>query len=60
MFLVFVLFKRPIYEAMAIAFLFTIVMTGKYDVFWKALAYPATSSLFYAIFGFLALHIYLM
>lgn len=54
-FLVFVLFKRPIYEAMGIAFLFTIVMTGKYDIFWKALAYPATSSLFYAIFGFLAL-----
>ncbi len=54
-FLLFVVFKRPVYEAMAFGFLFSIVMTGQYDVFWEALAYPATSSLFYAIFGFLAL-----
>jgi len=54
-FLLFVVFKRPIYEAMAFGFLFSIVMTGQYDVFWKALAFPATNRLFYAIFGFLAL-----
>lgn len=54
-FLFFVVFKRPIYEAMAFGFLFAVVMTGKYNVFWKALLYPATSSLFYAIFAFLAL-----
>jgi TRAP-type C4-dicarboxylate transport system permease large subunit len=49
-------YKRPIYEAMFLAFCFTIVMTGQYDLFWTYLIYPATqSTLFYIIVGFLAL-----
>ncbi|OIQ61625.1 TRAP transporter large permease subunit [Neomoorella thermoacetica] len=51
--LVFIAFKRPIYEAMAIAFAFTIVMTGRYDLFWPGLLAPTTSGLFYIIVGFL-------
>ncbi|GAK60588.1 hypothetical protein U27_00485 [Candidatus Vecturithrix granuli] len=55
-FLIFVLFKRPIYEAMFLAFGFSIVMTGRYDIFMKYLLYPATqSSLFYIIVAFLTL-----
>lgn len=54
--LIFLVFKRPIYEAMFLAFCFTIVMTGRYDIFMKYLLYPATqSSLFYIIVAFLAL-----
>ncbi|HHY60117.1 MAG TPA: TRAP transporter large permease subunit [Clostridia bacterium] len=53
---IFIAFKRPIYEAMFLAFCFTIVMTGRYDLFMKYLLYPATqSSLFYIIVAFLAL-----
>ncbi len=52
----FIAFKRPIYEAMFLTFCFTIVMTGRYDIFVKYLLYPATqSSLFYIIVGFLSL-----
>lgn len=50
---IFIAFKRPIYEAMAIAFAFTIVMTGRYDLFWSKLLAPSTSGLFYIIVGFL-------
>lgn len=54
--LVFLVFKRPIYEAMFLAFCFSIVMIGKYELFMKLLLYPATqSSLFYIIVAFLAL-----
>ncbi|HHW48803.1 MAG TPA: TRAP transporter large permease subunit [Clostridiaceae bacterium] len=54
-FIVFVLFKRPIYEAMFLAFCFTIVMTATYDQFFNYLVYPATqSNLFYIIVSFLA------
>jgi len=53
---IFIAFKRIIYEAMFPAFCFTIVMTGRYDLFMKYLLYPATqSSLFYIIVAFLAL-----
>ncbi len=55
-FIVFALFKRPIYEVMFFAFCFTVVMTATYDQFWYFLTYPATqSSLFYIIVSFLAL-----
>ena len=55
-FILFVFFKRPIYETMFLAFCFTIVMVGKYDIFFKYLFFPATqSSLFYIIVAFLAL-----
>ncbi|NPV69373.1 MAG: TRAP transporter large permease subunit [Firmicutes bacterium] len=48
-----VLYKRPVYEAMALAYLATIMMTGRYDLFWKYLTYSSTSTLFYAIVAFL-------
>ncbi len=55
-FILFVLFKRPIYEVMFLAFCFSIVMTRRYDIFMKYLLFPATqSSLFYIIVAFLAL-----
>ena len=34
--LFFIGFKRPIYEAMVIGFIFAIVVTGKYDLVWTA------------------------
>lgn len=49
----FVVLKRPMYEVMALSFVFTIVITGKFDLFWSSLLYPSTSSLFYAIFAFM-------
>ena len=53
---VFMAYKRPIYEAMFLAFCFTIIMTGRYEIFTKYLLYPATqSSLFYIIVAFLSL-----
>ncbi|HHT64523.1 MAG TPA: TRAP transporter large permease subunit [Clostridiales bacterium] len=54
--LLFILFKRPIYETMFLAFCFSVVMTGKYNLFFKHLVFPATqSNLFYIIVSFLAL-----
>lgn len=54
--LLFIGFKRPIYEVMFLAFCFTIVMTNRYDIFIKYLLYPSTKSgLFYIIVGFLVL-----
>jgi TRAP-type C4-dicarboxylate transport system permease large subunit len=49
----FVVIKRPIYEVMALSFLFIIIITGRFDLFWSSLLYPSTSSLFYAIFAFM-------
>ena len=55
-FVLFVFFKRPIYEVMFLAFCFAIVMTTRYDIFMKYLLFPATkSSLFYIIVAFLSL-----
>ena len=34
--LFFIGFKRPIYEAMVIGFIFAIIVTGKYDLVWTA------------------------
>lgn len=51
----FVGLKRPIYEAMFIGYVFTAVMTGRFDLFIKDLIRPSTSSLFYAIVAFLLL-----
>lgn len=51
--ILFVVLKRPMYEVMALSFVFTIVITGKFDLFWSSLLYPSTSSLFYAIFAFM-------
>ena len=52
---IFIGFKRPIYEAIALGFPFTIIMTQRYDLFWKYLFYPTGSSLFYIIVTFLVL-----
>ena len=57
--LLFVFLKRPIYEAMFIGYVGTVIMTGRYDLFMKNLIKPSTSSLFYAIVAFLLLaHIF--
>ena len=47
--------KRPIYEVMVLSYIFVIVITSRYDLFWEYLLKPSTSGLFYAIVGFLAL-----
>jgi C4-dicarboxylate transporter, DctM subunit len=49
----FVGFKRPMYEVMTLSFVFLVVITGSYELFWEALLYPSTSSLFYAIIAFM-------
>lgn len=56
---VFLIYKRPIYEAMAVAYIAAIVMTGRYDLFMRHLLSPSTHTLFYAIVAFLlAAHIF--
>lgn len=52
---VFVLLRRPIYEAMFVGFIVMLVMLGKLDEFWKYLIRPSTNTLFYAIVAFLSL-----
>lgn len=49
----FVVFRRPMYEVMALSFVFIIVISGSYELFWESLIFPSTSSLFYAIFAFM-------
>ena len=45
--------KRPIYEIMAIAFIFVVIVSGQWGELWEYLVYPATNNLFYIIFAFL-------
>ena len=45
--------KRPIYEIMAIAFVFVVITSGQWADFGYYLTYPATNNLFYIIFAFL-------
>lgn len=45
--------KRPIYEIMAVAFLFVVVVSGQWAHLWEYLVFPATNNLFYIIFAFL-------
>lgn len=53
--ILFVGMKRPIYEVMFLGFCFSIVMTGRYDIFTRYLLFPGRdSSLFYIIVAFLA------
>lgn len=52
---VFVLFKRPIYEAMFIGFVVMIFVLGQRDKFLYYLLSPSTNTLFYAIVAFLSL-----
>lgn len=57
--ILFVLLKRPIYEAMLVGYIATVVMTGRFDLFMKDIIRPSNSSLFYAIVAFLLLaHIF--
>jgi len=53
--ILFVGLKRPIYEVMTLAFIFIVIISNSFGVFWEALLFPSTSSLFYAIFAFLAI-----
>ena len=52
--ILFVGFRRPIYEVMVASFLFIVIISKSFGSLMEALLYPATSSLFYAIFGFMA------
>lgn len=49
----FLFFKRPIYEALLVAFIFVVAVSGQWSELLNFLIYPATSSLFYIIFAFL-------
>ncbi|GIN91587.1 C4-dicarboxylate ABC transporter substrate-binding protein [Siminovitchia terrae] len=51
--ILFVGLKRPMYEVMTLSFVFIVVITGSYGLFWESLLFPSTSSLFYAIFAFM-------
>jgi C4-dicarboxylate transporter DctM subunit len=53
--IVFVFYKRPIYEAMFIGFLVMVVALGKFDKLLYYLLKPSTNTLFYAIVAFLTL-----
>jgi len=52
---VFVPLKRPIYEAMLIAYLVMILVTGQWANAWKYVASASSNTLFYAIVCFLVL-----
>lgn len=52
---VFILFKRPIYEAMFVGFIVMIFVLGQTDKFLHYLLSPSTNTLFYAIVAFLSL-----
>jgi len=49
----FIFAKRPIYEIMAVAFVFVVLASGQWADFGYYLLYPATNNLFYIIFAFL-------
>ncbi len=51
----FVLYKRPIYEAMFIGYAVMVAALGQYDKFIHYLIKPSTNTLFYAIVAFLSL-----
>jgi C4-dicarboxylate transporter DctM subunit len=49
----FLLFKRPMYENMALGLLLLIALSGQWGHLWDYLAFPAHESLFYVIFVFM-------
>ena len=53
--IIFVILKRPIYEAMFIGFVVMVGLLGSFDKFFYYLLKPSTNTLFYAIVGFLSL-----
>lgn len=52
---VFIVYKRPIYEAMLVGYLVMVAVTGQYSKFIPLLIKPSKSTLFYAIVAFLFL-----
>jgi TRAP-type C4-dicarboxylate transport system permease large subunit len=52
---VFVVLRRPIYEAMFVGFVVMLAMLGKMGMFMDYLIRPSTNTLFYAIVAFLSL-----
>lgn len=52
---VFIVYKRPIYEAMFVGYVVMIAALGQYDKFMHYLIKPSTNTLFYAIVAFLSL-----
>src|SRR5690625_3271387 len=52
---VFIFFKRPIYEAMFVGYVVMVAVLGQYDKFFHYLLSPSTNTLFYAIVAFLTL-----
>lgn len=50
---VFVLLKRPIYEAMFVGYIVMIAITGQWSNIFKYVVQTSTNTLFYAIVGFL-------
>ena len=52
---VFVIYKRPIYEAMFVGYVVMIAVLGQFDKFMYYLIKPSTNTLFYAIVAFLSL-----
>lgn len=52
---VFIFYKRPIYEAMFVGYVVMVAVLGQYDKFFHYLLSPSTNTLFYAIVAFLTL-----
>lgn len=52
---VFIFYKRPIYEAMFVGYVVMVAALGQYDKFFHYLISPSTNTLFYAIVAFLTL-----
>ena len=52
---VFLVFKRPIYECMLYGYLLMIVLSGQHENIFKYVEKTSTDTLFYAIIGFLTL-----
>ena len=53
--IVFLLFKRPIYECMFYGYVLMILLTGEYSSFFIHITKTSTDTLFYAIIAFLVL-----
>ena len=51
---VFIILKRPIYEAMFFGYIVMVAVTGEWKNFFKYLVQTSTNTLFYAIVAFLA------
>lgn len=52
--IVFIFFKRPMYEIMLLSFIGIVGVTSQWSSFFDYLVFPANSTLFFTIFAFLA------